>query len=64
MRLIEDPGEEWYARLDPKALRRPALDALKHYGWVWSHLDDTIRWDADMHIVRKLAVPHPRTRLA
>ena len=43
VRLIDDPGEVWYERFDPRTLRQPALDALRHYGWVWSHVDETIR---------------------
>lgn len=54
VRLIENPGEVWYGRFDPAALRQPALDALRHYGWVWSHVDETIRWNSDMHLVRKV----------
>ena len=54
IRLIDDPGTVWYERFDPRSLRRPAIDALKHYGWVWSHVDETIRWNSDMHPVRKV----------
>ncbi len=54
VRLLEEPGEVWYDRFDPASLRVPALDALKHYGWVFSHVDETIRWDAEMHPMRKV----------
>jgi hypothetical protein len=54
VRLIDDPGEVWYARFDPRTLRQPALDALRHYGWIWSHVDETIRWNSDMHPIRKV----------
>ena len=65
LRQLPQPASIWRQRLDPRSLRAPILDTFRHYGWLWSQVDDVMRWDRNVNIARRLmgAVAAPYVQL-